>query len=77
MPTSAAILISQRSRRWLFELNHGSTTCRSPGLYSFLFRTFTLYDSVIQQYGELEYDIKRLAYPALDRRRLEILITTG
>jgi thiol-disulfide isomerase/thioredoxin len=40
----------------------------------FYSRTFDLYDSVIQEYGELmEYDIKRLAYPALDRRRLEVI----
>ena len=30
-------LLANAQEDGLFELNHGSTTCRSPGLYSFLF----------------------------------------
>lgn len=37
-------------------------------------RTFGIYDSVVSEYGELsEYDIKRLAYPALDKKRREVI----
>ena len=68
-------LLIQAQKDGLFQLDH--LVAQRAGIRDythFYSRTFALYDSVIQQYGELiEYDIKRLAYPALDRRRLEVL----
>ena len=68
-------LLTKAQKDGLFQLNH--LVAQRAGIRDythFYSRTFALYDSVIQQYGELmEYDIKRLAYPALDRRRLEVL----
>ncbi len=68
-------LLTQAQKDGLFQLDH--LVAQRAGIRDythFYSRTFALYDSVIQQYGELmEYDIKRLAYPALDRRRLEVL----
>ena len=68
-------LLANAQEDGLFEINHLVAQRAGVRDYThFYSRTFALYDSVIQQYGELmEYDIKRLAYPALDRRRLEIL----
>ena len=68
-------LLTQAQKDGLFQLDHLVAQRAGVRDYThFYARTFTLYDSVIQEYGELmEYDIKRLAYPALDRRRLEIL----
>ena len=68
-------LLTKAQKDGLFQLNHLVAQRAGVRDYThFYSRTFALYDSVIQQYGELmEYDIKRLAYPALDRRRLEVL----
>ncbi len=68
-------LLIQAQKDGLFQLDHLVAQRAGMRDYThFYSRTFALYDSVIQQYGELmEYDIKRLAYPALDRRRLEVL----
>ena len=68
-------LLTQAQKDGLFQLDHLVAQRAGVRDYThFYARTFALYDSVIQEYGELmEYDIKRLAYPALDRRRLEIL----
>lgn len=68
-------LLTQAQKDGLFQLDHLVAQRAGVRDYThFYSRTFAVYDSVIQQYGELmEYDIKRLAYPALDRRRLEVI----
>jgi thiol-disulfide isomerase/thioredoxin len=68
-------LLTQAQKDGLFQLDHLVAQRAGVRDYThFYSRTFDLYDSVIQEYGELmEYDIKRLAYPALDRRRLEVI----
>jgi hypothetical protein len=67
--------LTQAQKDGLFQLDHLVAQRAGVRDYThFYSRTFDLYDSVIQEYGELmEYDIKRLAYPALDRRRLEVI----
>jgi len=68
-------LLTKAQKNGLFEIDHLVVQRAGIRDYThFYSRTFALYDSVIQQYGEMmEYDIKRLAYPALNRRRLEVL----
>lgn len=68
-------LLTKAQKDGLFELDHLVAQRAGVRDYThFYSRTFALYDSVIKQYGELmEYDIKRLAYPDLNRRRLEVL----
>lgn len=68
-------LLTKAQKGGLFELDHLVAQRAGVRDYTHYYsRTFAHYDSVIQQYGELmEYDIKRLAYPALNRRRLEVL----
>lgn len=55
-----------------------SLTAQRAGIRDFTHyysRTFSIYDSVVQSYqmNLAEYDIKRVAYEALNKRRLEVL----
>ena len=68
-------LLHQASLDGVFGLE--SLTAQRAGIRDithFYARTFELYDSIETVYGSLmEYDIKRLAYTELDKRRMEVL----